>query len=129
MTDERRDEQGVPREQSAQPEAAGGLDLERMSDAVGWGLFFIWVGIAVLAKLPVGVALLGVGVITLGVQGARKYFKLKLEIFWVIVGTVFAVAGLWKLFQEELPLVALALIFTGLGIVISAVKGKKAPKE
>jgi len=59
--------------------------------AIGWGLFFIWVGVALFAHLGWGVGLLGVGIITLGVQATRKYFGLKLEGFWIAVGFLFVV--------------------------------------
>lgn len=45
----------------------------RKLDAVGWGLFFIWMGIAVLADVGLGVGFLGVGLIILGGVVAREY--------------------------------------------------------
>ncbi len=47
--------------------------LHRKLDAAGWGLFFIWIGIAVLADVGWGVALIGVGAIILGGLAAREY--------------------------------------------------------
>ena len=47
--------------------------LERKLDAVGWGLFFIWIGIAILADVGWGVGLIGVGTIILGSLVAREY--------------------------------------------------------
>ncbi|NIN10784.1 MAG: hypothetical protein GTO05_15175, partial [Gemmatimonadales bacterium] len=55
----------------------------------GWALFFVWIGVALLATFPAAVTLLGVGAITLGVQVARKSVGLSLEVFWVIVGLLF----------------------------------------
>jgi hypothetical protein len=49
--------------------------LDRKLDAVGWGLFFIWMGIAILADLGWGVGFLGVGLIILGSLGAREYLS------------------------------------------------------
>jgi hypothetical protein len=42
---------------------------------MGWGLFFIWMGIAVLADVGWGVGFLGVGLIILGALGAREYLS------------------------------------------------------
>ncbi len=42
-------------------------------DAVGWGLFFIWIGVAFLADLGWGVGLIGVGVIIIGTSAAGRY--------------------------------------------------------
>ncbi len=92
--------------------------------AVGWSLFFIWIGVALLIKVDVGIGLLGVGVITLGAQAARKYFNLKLERFWVVVGFVFVIGGIWALFEPRLPLLPIVLIVAGLALLVSTFKGK-----
>jgi len=47
--------------------------MHRKLDAAGWGLFFIWIGIAVLSDVGWGVGLIGVGVIILGGLVAREY--------------------------------------------------------
>jgi hypothetical protein len=49
--------------------------LGRKLDAIGWGLFFIWMGIAIQADLGWGVGFLGVGLIILGILGVREYFS------------------------------------------------------
>ena len=49
--------------------------LDRKLDAAGWGLFFIWMGIAVLADVGWGVGLIGVGMIILGSLVAREYLS------------------------------------------------------
>jgi hypothetical protein len=40
--------------------------LHRTLDAVGWGLFFIWIGIAFVADLGWGVGFIGFGLLILG---------------------------------------------------------------
>ena len=47
-------------------------NLDRKSDAVGWGLFFIWIGIPILADVGWGVGLIGVGLVMLGAIEARE---------------------------------------------------------
>ncbi len=103
--------------------------LAKKLDAVGWGLFFIWVGIAFLGDLDVGVGLLGVGIITLGGQVARKFLNLKLEGFWVVVGLLFVVGGLWELFEAEIGLVPIILIVVGLALLVSAFLGKRQSEK
>jgi hypothetical protein len=103
--------------------------LAKRLDAVGWGLFFVWVGIAFLADFDVGVGLLGVGIIILGEQAARKYCDLKLEGFWVVVGLLFVVGGLWELFEAEVGLVPILLIVVGLALLVSAAFGKRPTKK
>lgn len=99
-------------------------EVARKLGAVGWSLFFIWIGVALLMKVDVGIGLLGVGVITLGAQAARKYFNLKLEGFWVVVGLVFVIGGIWALFEPRLPLLPIVLIVAGLALLVSTFKGK-----
>jgi len=49
--------------------------LNRKLDAVGWGLFFIWIGITVLANLGWGIGLIGIGMIILGKLAGREYLS------------------------------------------------------
>ena len=49
--------------------------MDRKLDAVGWGLFFIWMGIAILADVGWGVGLIGIGMIILGSLVAREYLS------------------------------------------------------
>ena len=90
----------------------------------GWSLFFIWIGLALLLKIEVAFTLFVVGIITLGVQVVRKYSKLKFEGFWVAVGLLFLVGGLW-----EMPLMPLLLIVVGAAILIALMKGKNLIKK
>ncbi len=87
-------------------------------DAIGWALFFIWVGTAWLAEVGVGIGLLGVAVITLGMQLARRLFDLPVEGFWIIVGIGFALAGTWHLMGPDKPLAPYVLIAIGVAMLI-----------
>jgi hypothetical protein len=93
-------------------------------DAIGWALFFIWVGYTYLADVEKGVGLLGVGIIVLGMQAVRTLFKLKLEGFWMVIGTLFAVGGLWEIYQVKLPLLPILLIVAGAALLVSAFRRK-----
>lgn len=44
----------------------------REIDAIGWGVFFIWVGVAILADLGWGIGLVGVGLIILASYAAKE---------------------------------------------------------
>ncbi len=94
----------------------------RKVDAAGWGLFFIWVGITFLASLGWGVGLLGVGVIILGVQLARRYADLAVERFSALVGVIFLFGGVWELLGKAAPaaLVPVLFIIAGALLLISA---------
>ena len=90
--------------------------------AAGWGLFFIWIGIAMLLELGTSVILLGIGIITLLVQVARKYLNLRLELFNVVLGVLFMMTGFWENYQSDLPLIPVFLIVVGTGLLLSFIK-------
>jgi len=104
-------------------------DMSKKLDVTGWGLFFIWVGIALFINLDLGVGLLGVGIIILGGQAARKYFGLKLEGFWIVVGFLFLIGGLYEIFEAKLPLVPILLILAGLLLLVSTFWGRRRVKK
>ncbi len=97
--------------------------LTKKLEAAVWGLFFIWIGIALLADVGWGVGLLGVGVIILGAQVSRRYLALKPEGFWVVVGFLFVVGGVWELFHVQLALVPILCIVAGIALLASALRG------
>ncbi len=92
--------------------------MEKRLESVGWGLFFLWVGIALFAELSIGIGLIGVGAITLGVQVARRGFELPIEGFWVVAGLAFLAGGAWNLYALGIPFAA--VLFVGVGILLLA---------
>ena len=90
--------------------------------AAGWGMFFIWIGIALLLKLSSGIILLGIGIITLLVQVARKYLNLRLELFNVVIGLLFMIGGFWENYKPDLPLIPVFLIVVGTGLLLTFIK-------
>ena len=122
MTNEKPDEDKTT---DVGQKTTGTRNLADKLPAIGWSLFFIWIGIALLMKLDASIGLLGVGVITLAVQVVRKYLNLKLEGFWVVIGLLFVVGGLWELFEPNLPLVPILLIAAGSALLGSAIRHLK----
>ena len=103
--------------------------LAKKLDAVGWGLFLIWIGIAFLANVGWGVGLLGVGVIALGAQVARKYLGLPTDRFGLVFGIVFVVWGAWELLNIQLgetpipgSLFPILFVVVGLVLVVAALR-------
>ena len=89
--------------------------IDKKLSAVSWGLLFLWAGMTLLSdQLHSGVGLLGLGIIILGLQVARLYYKLPLEGVWVIVGIAFTLGGVSRLFHLDIPIVAIALVLGGL---------------
>ena len=108
-------------------------ELARKLDAAGWGLFFIWIGIAALASVGWGVTLLGVGVITLGGQLARKHSGFSVEGFWLFVGLLFVTSGLWTALglgraAKPWALVPIVCIVAGAALLFSALLRRPADR-
>lgn len=93
-------------------------DRSSMFDSIGWALFFIWVGAAWLLGFGLGYGLLGVGVLTLGMQTARYFADVKVDGFWIFVGLGFCVAGFWELWNVAVPLAPIVLIAVGVALLI-----------
>jgi CHASE2 domain-containing sensor protein len=98
--------------------------MSKRLEIAGWGLFFIWVGIAFLVKVGMGLGLIGVGIITLGVQVVRKSNKLNLEWFWVVIGVLFVIGGIGEIFTTVIPLVPILLILAGAALFASSFREK-----
>lgn len=58
---------------NAQEQKAVQRKRHREIDAIRWGVFFIWIGVAVLADLGWGVGLIGIGLIILAGFAARTH--------------------------------------------------------
>lgn len=114
--------------ESHESRATNDRGLAQKLDAAGWGLFFIWVGIALLMDFSWGIGLVGVAIITLGAQVLRKYLGLGLEAFWVVVGVLFLVGGAWELYKVEISLVPILLIVAGAALLVSVFRSfRRAP--
>jgi len=120
MENQKPDEAGTPVVE--EPKTTGTLKLADKLYTVGWSLFLIWIGIALLMKLDASIGLLGVGVITLLVQGARKCFNLKIEGFWIVLGLLFVVGSLWEIYKLNRPLVPVLLIVVGAALLLSVIR-------
>lgn len=90
-------------------------------EVAGWGLFFIWVGIALLTDIGWGVGLIGVAAIILGGQVARKLSGLAVEGFWLVCGVLFLVGGLWETWQVHISLVPILFLVAGAALLASLV--------
>ncbi len=96
-------------------------------EGVAWGFFFIWIGVAFLLKLDWGIGLLGVGILMVGKQIARKSMALPLETFWLVVGAFFILCGLWAALSVRVSLLPVVCIGAGTALLVSALFCK--PKE
>ena len=102
-------------------------------DAVGWGIFFIWVGVALLTYLSWPVFFLGTGTVMLAVQSARRYLALKVDRFSLGLGTVFVVASLLRILDLDLelavmPALLMPFFFIAMGGAIIVFAWKRRSK-
>ena len=92
--------------------------LARQLDAVSWGMFIIWIGVAILLDVGWGWGLFGVAAIIL-VGAAIRWFKaLPIEGFWVAAGLMLLACAVWEFFAVSLPLIPFVII--GFGVVVLA---------
>ena len=98
-------------------------------DAIGWALFFVWVGVAWLAGFSLSTGLFGVAIITLGMQGIRKIYGVPIEWFWILVGLGFAAAGLWQWIDIQKPLAPVVLIVIGIAVLLWSVIPRSRDKH
>lgn len=88
----------------------------RQLDAVSWGLFIIWIGVAILLGVGWSWGLLGVAAVILGGAVIRWFKGLPIEWFWVAVGLMLLACAVWEFFAVSLPLIPFLII--GFGVVV-----------
>ena len=93
--------------------------LARKLSAGAGGIFILWIGLVLLIQIESGIALLGIGAITLGSQAMRRWLGLSLEGFWIVVGALFSLGGIWLIADTGLPLFPVVLILAGGATLIS----------
>lgn len=105
--------------------------IEKQLEAGTWGVFFVWLGISLLAPVPWGVWLLGVGLIILGAQLARRLFGLRPEIFWLVAGAFFLLGGATEAapFGVDIAIIPIVCIAAGIGLVAKAVSRRAGPRH
>jgi len=97
----------------------------RQLSAIGWGLLFVWVGVATLFQVGWGYGLVGVGVIILGSQIAHQVVGgIRLDVFSTIVGLMFLLGGTWELFSIQVGLVPILCIVAGVALMLSALTSR-----
>ncbi|MFH1715651.1 MAG: hypothetical protein ABH857_05660 [Elusimicrobiota bacterium] len=99
-------------------------ELEIKLGVARWGLFLLWIGLAFLFQFSSNVTWLGIGAILLILQGIRKLQKLKVEIFWVILGSILFLTNLFDTSSISAPIIPIILVAAGIYFVFSALRKK-----
>ena len=93
-------------------------DRSSLLDAVGWAVFFIWLGVAWLLEVSLGWAIVGTGLLLLALQGMKAAFHTHVDAFWIVAAIAFVVGGFWELWEVAIPLAPFALIAIGIGLLV-----------
>ncbi len=108
------------------------VSLNKSYEAIAWGALLIWWGITVLIpSLPDGTGLIGVGLILLGVNGARYFNGIAISWFSAAIGILALVWGGLELagavlsLPFELPVFAILLIVLGVIVFAGQLTGIK----
>lgn len=88
-------------------------ERSRQIDSAAWAVFFIWVGVTMLAHVPWSWFLVGVGALILGAQLCRWQMALKVDGFGVACGVIFLAGAAWELLALQWPLAPVLLILLG----------------
>ena len=74
--------------------------LNKRLESIGWGLFLIMLGGFALvpsATLPKGLWSIGIGVIMLGLNVTRYFYKIKMSGFTTFLGVIAVISGVLQL--------------------------------
>ncbi len=94
-------------------------------DSITTAIFFIWIGVAVLANIGWTWSLFGIGAILLGQQAALSRQGAKTDGFRIICGVAFLLGAVWELLGMTWPLAPVLLILIGVGALWKAVYGSR----
>jgi hypothetical protein len=94
-------------------------------NAASWGLFSLWIGIAMLAHFSIGVTVLGIGIIILGTQVVSKCTGLTVDLFWIAAGLLIVTAGVCNVLAIKVNLLPFLCIAAGASFLFSIVVGKQ----
>ena len=101
--------------------------LSRRLEGFGWAALLIAVGTIWLLpekQVPHGSWLIAAGLILLGLNAIRYLNRIRMSGFSIVVGIVALTMGLGEFFGLNLPLIAVALIVIGVGILLKTMLEK-----
>lgn len=98
--------------------------IARSIDSVGWALFFMWVGIALLANLSWTVSLIGTAAIILAVQAILFFRRERLDVFMSAVGVVLLIGAVADVYGSPMSLFPALLIVIGIAMLADTMRSR-----
>jgi len=94
----------------------------RSIDSIGWAIFFMWVGIALLASLSWTVSLIGTAAIILAVQATLFFRGERLDVFMAAVGVVLLIGAFADVYGSVWSLFPTLLIVIGITMLVDTLR-------
>jgi hypothetical protein len=108
----------------------------RNLEAIAWGALFIWWGVTELVQaLPDGVGAIGIGLILLGLNAARRLNSIAASGFTTIMGVLAVLwgsldlAGALLSLPFKIPVFAILLVVLGVIVLVGELKGAKVNEQ
>jgi hypothetical protein len=103
-------------------------NLKKRLETAGWGLLLLWSGTLMLLPGDLGVLwhvwLVGAGAILLGASIVGLALRLRPTWGTIVLGVVGLVSGIGGLAGVSIPVIGLAVIVSGLVLVLTAVRSR-----
>lgn len=100
----------------------------RSIDSIGWALFFMWVGIALLANLSWTASLIGTAAIILAVQTTLFFQGERLDVFMAAVGMVLLIGAFADVYGSVWSLFPALLIVIGIAMLVDTLRPRPGDK-
>ena len=103
--------------------------VARSIDSAGWALFFMWVGIALLAGFSWTVSLIGTAAIILTAQAALFFRGERLDVFMGAVGVVLLIGAVADVYGSPWTLFPALLIVIGIATLADTLRARPPVSE
>jgi hypothetical protein len=104
-------------------------NFARSVDSIGWALFFMWVGIALLASFSWTVSLIGTAAIILAVQGTLFVRGERLDVFMAAVGVVLLIGAVSDIYGSVWSFFPALLVVIGIAMFVETVRAHRGEQR
>lgn len=94
----------------------------RKVDSIGWAIFFVGIGAAMLADVGWTWSMVGIAVIVFGVQAALFFRGERIDVFMLSVGLVLLVGAVADMLGSPWSLIPVLLIVIGVAMLVNAIR-------